>query len=152
MTEQNFRPEQQTGALNRDDERELRARALKRLKDKRDLKAHILAYVTVNLMLVGIWAVSGGGFFWPAFPILGWGIGLSFHVWDVVSPEPGPREIEAEMNRLRARHTQTAVTTPRLDDRLGVSPSPMALGNTPNRNDTRSHDWAATSRARAAGM
>ena len=105
MTEQNFRPEQQTGALNRDDERELRARALKRLKDKRDLKAHILAYVTVNLMLVGIWAVSGGGFFWPAFPILGWGIGLSFHVWDVVSPEPGPREIEAEMNRLRARHT-----------------------------------------------
>ena len=103
MTEQNFRPEQQTGALNRDDERELRARALKRLKDKRDLKAH--PRLRDDLMLVGIWAVSGGGFFWPVFPILGWGIGLTFHVWDVVSPEPGPRGIEAEMNRLRARHT-----------------------------------------------
>ncbi|HEX5521927.1 MAG TPA: 2TM domain-containing protein, partial [Pedococcus sp.] len=54
------------------DDGELRARALKRLKDKRDLKAHLLAYVTVNLLLVGIWAAAGGGFFWPVFPILGW--------------------------------------------------------------------------------
>ena len=104
MTEQNFRAE--SNRLVRSTVMtSASARALKRLKDKRDLKAHILAYVTVNLMLVGIWAVSGESFFWPAFPILGWGIGLSFHVWDVVSPEPGPREIEAEMNRLRARHT-----------------------------------------------
>ena len=85
------------------DDGELRARALKRLKDKRDLKAHLLAYVTVNLLLVGIWAAAGGGFFWPVFPILGWGIGVAFHVWDVVSPEPGPREVEAEMERLRTR-------------------------------------------------
>ena len=85
-------------------DRELRARAVKRLKDKRDLKAHVLAYVMVNLLLVGIWAASGAGFFWPVFPILGWGIGIAFHIWDVVSPEPGDREIEAEMNRLRTRH------------------------------------------------
>jgi hypothetical protein len=85
-------------------DRELRQRAIKRLKDKRDLKAHILAYVTVNLLLVGIWAATGAGFFWPVFPLLGWGIGLAFHIWDVVSPEPGPREIEAEMERLRTRH------------------------------------------------
>jgi hypothetical protein len=85
------------------DDSELRARALKRLKDKRDLKAHLLAYVTVNLLLVGIWAAAGGGFFWPVFPILGWGIGVAFHIWDVVSPEPGPREVEAEMERLRTR-------------------------------------------------
>lgn len=103
MSEQNYRPPQPMAGFA-GDERELRERALKRLKDKRDLKAHILAYVTVNLLLVGIWAVSGAGFFWPVFPLLGWGIGLTFHVWDVVSPEPGPREIEAEMNRLRARH------------------------------------------------
>jgi 2TM domain len=85
-------------------DQELRARALKRLKDKRDLKAHIVAYVTVNLMFVGIWAATGATFFWPVFPILGWGIGLAFHVWDVMSPEPGPREVEAEMERLRTRY------------------------------------------------
>jgi len=87
------------------EEKELRERALKHLKDKRDLKAHLLAYVTVNLMLVAIWWSAGGGFFWPLFPILGWGIGIAFHIWDVMSPEPGPREVEAEMQRMRARHS-----------------------------------------------
>jgi hypothetical protein len=81
---------------------DLRQRALKHLKAKRDLQAHVIAYVTVNLMLVGIWWVTGVGFFWPIFPILGWGIGLAFNVWDVMSPEPGPAEVEAEMERLRA--------------------------------------------------
>lgn len=87
------------------EEQELRERALKHLKDKRDLKAHLLAYVTVNLLLVAIWFAAGGGFFWPIFPIFGWGIGIAFHIYDVVSPEPGPREIEAEMQRMRARHS-----------------------------------------------
>jgi class 3 adenylate cyclase len=30
-------------------------------------------------MLIGIWAASGGGYFWPIWPILGWGIGLGCH-------------------------------------------------------------------------
>ncbi|HET7801897.1 MAG TPA: 2TM domain-containing protein [Humibacillus xanthopallidus] len=83
---------------------DLRALALKRLKAKRDLQAHAIAYVMVNLLLVGIWWVSGAGFFWPIFILLGWGIGLAFNVWDVLSPEPGPSEVEAEMDRLRMRH------------------------------------------------
>lgn len=83
---------------------DLRALALKRLKAKRDLQAHSIAYVMVNLLLVGVWWVSGAGFFWPIFILLGWGIGLAFNVWDVLSPEPGPAEVEAEMDRLRMRH------------------------------------------------
>jgi hypothetical protein len=27
------------------------------------------------------------GFFWPVFPILGWGIGLVLNAWDVYRPE-----------------------------------------------------------------
>lgn len=86
-------------------ELDLRRRAEKRLKDRRDLGAHVLAYVLVNGFLVVIWAMTGGpsGFFWPAFPMLGWGIGLAFHVWDVVSPEPSEDKIRAEMERLRRR-------------------------------------------------
>jgi hypothetical protein len=31
-------------------------------------------YVCVSLMLVGIWALTGMGYFWPVWPIMGWGI------------------------------------------------------------------------------
>jgi hypothetical protein len=31
-------------------------------------------FVFVSLMLIGIWALSGMGYFWPVWPIFGWGI------------------------------------------------------------------------------
>ncbi|MDQ4048320.1 MAG: DUF1707 domain-containing protein [Actinomycetota bacterium] len=37
----------------------------------------LTAFVAVNLVLVAVWALSGGGYFWPAWPILGWGLGLA---------------------------------------------------------------------------
>ncbi len=83
------------------DDAELRQRAVKRLEDRRGLMAHSLAYVSVNLLLVAIWWVTGAGFFWPVFPIFGWGIGLAFHAWDVLWPAAGERQIQAEMERLR---------------------------------------------------
>ena len=30
-------------------------------------------YIGVSLMLVAIWALTGMGYFWPVWPILGWG-------------------------------------------------------------------------------
>lgn len=86
-----------------EDDRELRQRAVKRLTDKRGLTAHAMAYVSVNVLLVAIWFAAGGGFFWPVFPIFGWGIGLAFNALAVLWPEPGPRQVEAEMERLRRR-------------------------------------------------
>ena len=80
---------------------ELRAAAVKRLKDKRDLKAHLLAYLMVNLLFVAIWAATTAGFFWPVFPLFGWGIGLVFHAWDVYSKPATPEQVAAEMDRLR---------------------------------------------------
>ena len=91
-------------SLSPAEEQELKARALKHLKDKRDLKAHLLAYVLVNLLLVSIWYTTGSGFFWPIFILFGWGIGIAFHIYDVVSPEPGPAEVRAEMERMRQKH------------------------------------------------
>src|SRR3954468_21699593 len=43
------------------------------------VRIHALVYASVNLFLVAIWAVSGGGYFWPVWSILGWGIGLGCH-------------------------------------------------------------------------
>jgi class 3 adenylate cyclase len=40
---------------------------------------HLRVFILVNVMLIAIWAASGGGYFWPVWPILGWGIGLGSH-------------------------------------------------------------------------
>jgi 2TM domain len=81
----------------------LRDRAITRLKKKRDFGAHVLAYVLVNAVIVAIWAVTGTGFFWPIFPMLGWGIGLAFNAWDVYRRDLTEAEIEREIEALRRR-------------------------------------------------
>jgi Domain of unknown function (DUF1707) len=35
-------------------------------------------YVGVSLMLVAIWALTGMGYFWPIWPIVGWGSSFVF--------------------------------------------------------------------------
>lgn len=83
-------------------ERTVRERALERIEKKQEFHAHLLAYVLVNAMLVGIWAVTGAGFFWPVFPLLGWGIGMGFHAWDTYRVgEPSEAQIEREVRRLQ---------------------------------------------------
>jgi hypothetical protein len=90
---------------------QLREMAIKRLRNKRGLQAHILAYATVNLFLVALWYfATNGGFFWPMFPISGWGIGLAFHVWDVYVPEMFSEDhVLREMARLRQRSDRTEI-------------------------------------------
>jgi len=39
-------------------------------------RPELAAFVAVNLMLIVIWAATGAGYFWPIWPILGWGLGL----------------------------------------------------------------------------
>jgi class 3 adenylate cyclase len=44
-----------------------------------DLRTHLTFYALVNLFLIGIWAASGGGYFWPIWPMLGWGFAVAAH-------------------------------------------------------------------------
>jgi hypothetical protein len=48
-----------------------------------------------------IWAVTGPhGFFWPVFPIVGWGIGVVMNAWDVYwRPRITEKDIQREMGR-----------------------------------------------------
>ena len=81
---------------------DLRKEATRRVHKRRDLAAHAVAYVVINAMLVGIWAISGEGYFWPAWVMLGWGVGLVLNVWDVYFRRPvTEHDIEREMQRLR---------------------------------------------------
>jgi hypothetical protein len=83
-------------------EQELREQAVSQLRKKRDFRAHVFIYVAVNAMLVVIWAVTGSGFFWPIFPILGWGVGVAANAWDVYGRKPiGEDEIRRETERLQ---------------------------------------------------
>lgn len=81
-------------------EEDRRDAAIERLKARRDFTTHAAAYVIVNAGLVGIWALSGAGYFWPIWPILGWGIGLALNAWAVFVQKPITEDdIRAEMNR-----------------------------------------------------
>ena len=83
-------------------ETELRERAIKRLKKRHDFYGHVLVYLLVNAFFVVIWAVTiPGGFFWPIFPMVGWGIGVVMNAWEVYFAEDfGEEDIDREMQRL----------------------------------------------------
>jgi hypothetical protein len=83
-------------------EHDIREQARERLQKRSDLGAHIVAYVLINAMIVGIWAITGTGYFWPAWILLGWGVGLALNVWDVFFRRPiTDADIEREVNRMQ---------------------------------------------------
>lgn len=63
------------------------------------LRTHAAAYVVVNGGLVGIWAATGGGDFWPAESIAGWGAFLGGH-WALLRAGRGSRR-DADSGRRR---------------------------------------------------
>ena len=74
---------------------------MKRLKKKSDFKIHLLIYVTVNAFFVTVWAMTGSAFFWPIFPIAGWGIGVIANAWDAYGRDvPTESQIRHEMDKL----------------------------------------------------
>jgi hypothetical protein len=82
----------------------LRAKAVERLEAVKGFRIHLTVYLAVIGFLTAIWVVSGGGFFWPIWPALGWGLGLALHLasltWD---KEPTEAQIDAEARRLGQR-------------------------------------------------
>lgn len=81
----------------------VREKAVKRIKQKREFRQHLLTYLGVNAFLVVIWAASGAGFFWPVFPIVGWGLfGIVPHAWRVYGSrdEITEEQIQKEMSRI----------------------------------------------------
>jgi 2TM domain len=77
-----------------------RERARKVLQARRDFGSHVVAYIVINAFLVGIWAFTGAGYFWPAWVLGAWGAGLILHAWDTFVRRPITEEdIDAELHR-----------------------------------------------------
>ena len=78
-----------------------RDKAVRQLKKRRDFYGHLLIYTLVNAILVVIWAITDlHGFFWPVFPIAGWGIFVVMNAWDVFwRPGITEEDIQHEVKR-----------------------------------------------------
>jgi hypothetical protein len=77
-----------------------RAEARKRLQAKREFGSNLVAYVVINTFLVVVWALTGAGYFWPAWVLAGWGVGLLLHAWETFVRQPiTEAEIDREMRR-----------------------------------------------------
>lgn len=78
---------------------------LQGITSRRDLRAHLASYVSVMVLLVAIWLLTTpGGYFWPVWPMLGWGIGVFKHVLFAMVVAT-PRGCGATPARSLAAHT-----------------------------------------------
>lgn len=72
---------------------EQRQQAIGRIQAKRGFWRHFAVYLAVNAFLVIIWATTSDAYFWPIWPILGWGIAIVAHAVRVYGR---PSEISEE--------------------------------------------------------
>ena len=76
------------------------AQARQRVTMRRDFGSHTVAFLVVNIALVSIWAVTGAGYFWPAWVLGLWGVGLALHAWEAFVRRPvTDADVEAEVRR-----------------------------------------------------
>lgn len=65
-------------------------------------KSHLLIYVVMSIFFWVIWYLTGGhnynrGMPWPVWPMLGWGIGVTFHyIGAYVAPKSNATQKEYE--------------------------------------------------------
>ena len=85
-----------------------RKQAVARLKRRRAFWRMLATYLIMNTFFIAVWALTGAGYFWPGWVLLGWGIGLAFSAVRTFGPasmpeSPTEQQSEEEMRRLRDR-------------------------------------------------
>ena len=73
--------------------------ARKRIERKRKLLGDFVAYIAVNAFLVDVWAVTGGGDFWPGWVLGGWGVLLLLDLWSTYRRPLTEADIDRELAR-----------------------------------------------------
>ena len=63
-------------------------RASRRGSDRTNLARAALWYGLLSVVLLVVWAMSGRGYFWPIWPILGFAIFLGWQAFSVLGPPP----------------------------------------------------------------
>ena len=73
-------------------------------KKRSNFKLTLTIYLLINALLVGLWFYTTGAksYFWPAWPMLGWGVGLIFQFIDAYL-STGVFSEEKEFERLKRK-------------------------------------------------
>lgn len=81
---------------------EQRQKAIRRIRAKQAFRVHLTVYLAVNALLVIVWAITTAGYFWPVWPMLGWGIGVAAHAMATYTKpaEISEADIDRELQRL----------------------------------------------------
>ncbi|MBN2028264.1 MAG: 2TM domain-containing protein [Actinobacteria bacterium] len=91
--------------------------AERRVKQRLELWWHLGSYVIVNGFLVIVWAISGGGYPWFVWVMVGWGIGVAFHIMQYLMTVHGESRrqdmIRKEMEKLQRRQGAVEEAKPR---------------------------------------
>lgn len=88
-------------------EGDLREKAEKRVKEKIALLSNIASYVIINIFIFLVWGFTSdwSGYPWFIWVLIGWGIGLAFHIFNYYSGKKGEaareRMIKQEMERMK---------------------------------------------------
>lgn len=86
-------------------------KARKRVKAKKEFYQHLTSYLVMGLFFFLLNVVTSFGAWWFYWPMLGWGIGILFHYFDVfgfpgvgnMSNDWEEKQIVEEMERMRAQ-------------------------------------------------
>jgi Domain of unknown function (DUF1707)/2TM domain len=62
---------------------------VRRARLRQSFYRSLATYVSVNAMLVGIWAFSGRGYFWPIWVMMGWGVAVVAQAVRALGPGAG---------------------------------------------------------------
>ena len=73
-------------------------------KKRSTLKLSVIMYIVINAFLVGLWYFTTGAhsYFWPAWPMLGWGFGMVFQFIDAYMAH-GVFSEEKEFEKLKQK-------------------------------------------------
>jgi hypothetical protein len=78
-----------------------RRAAIERLNSKKAFWAQVWTFLAITVVLVVIWAVTGAGFFWPVFPMIGFAIAIGSQARSLFGRGITEEQIQREMDRRR---------------------------------------------------
>ena len=93
-------------------ELEIRRRVEAKYDERNALLIHLISYAGVNILVWMIWLFAAGGFPWPLFVTLFWGIGMAGHLLDYYNKHGGgaqkreeriQEEVQRHLERLEER-------------------------------------------------
>ncbi len=83
-------------------------KAKERVTKKKEFYSHLVTYLSMSVFFIVLNLMTSRGHFWFQWPMIGWGLGVLFHYFDVfgvpgvggLDEEWEERELRKEMRRL----------------------------------------------------